>query len=236
MAPITFAHRGGRADRPENSLIAFRDAIARGCTGLESDVHLSADGVPMLVHDPVVHRGLRRLRIARTSAQELERAGVVALPTVYEELGTAFELSLDLKDPQSGPATLQAARNAGDEAERRLWLCATKVDDLVSLRALSPVVRLVHSVRRNVLGSGVERHAASLSSSRLDAMNMHRSDWTLGLVTLFHRFGVAAFAWDVQDLRHLRAALAMEVDALYSDHVDRMVAVVAEWSAGTDSL
>ncbi len=197
-------------------------------------MHLSADGVPMLVHDPVLHRGLRRLRIARTSAHDLERAGVVALRTVYEELGAAFELSLDLKDPASGPATILTARSLGEEAERRLWLCATNVDSLLSLRDLSSAVRLVHSVRRSVLGNGVERHAASLSSARLDAMNMHRSDWTLGLVTLFHRFGVAAFAWDVQDLRHLRAALEMQVDALYSDHVDRMVAVVAEWTGGTD--
>ena len=42
-------------------------------------------------------------------------------------------------------------------------------------------------------------------------------------------FGLRAFAWDVQEVRHLREMLAVGVDALYSDHVDRMVAVVAEW-------
>jgi len=61
-------------------------------------------------------------------------------------------------------------------------------------------------------------------------MNMHHTDWSAGLVALFHRFGVKAFAWDVQEVRHMRAVLAMGVDGLYSDHVERMVATVAEWS------
>jgi glycerophosphoryl diester phosphodiesterase len=213
-------------------MVAFRDAVARGCTGLESDIHVSADGVPMLVHDPVIRRGLRRIRIANTPASELEDLGVVALRSLYAELGSAFELSLDLKHPGAGPPTLMCARAAGDEAERRLWLCASTVEELTALRQLSASVKLVHSVRRSALGSGVERHAAQLASTGLDAMNMHRSDWSLGLVTLFHRFEVAAFAWDVQDVRHLRLALDMQVDGIYSDHVDRMVAVVAEWSSG----
>jgi len=58
-------------------------------------------------------------------------------------------------------------------------------------------------------------------------MNMHQSEWTPGLVTLFHRFKVKVFAWDVQEVRHLRAMLALGVDAVYCDHVDRMVDVIA---------
>ena len=61
-------------------------------------------------------------------------------------------------------------------------------------------------------------------------MNMHRSDWTAGLVGLFHRFGVQAFGWDAQEVRHLRELLAMGIDAVYSDHVARMVATVGEFT------
>ena len=60
-------------------------------------------------------------------------------------------------------------------------------------------------------------------------MNLHHSEWTAGLVALFHRFEVSAFAWDVQEVRHLRSMLRMGVDALYCDRVDRMVATVGEW-------
>jgi glycerophosphoryl diester phosphodiesterase len=229
VTPITFAHRGGRGDRPENTMTAFRDALARGSTGLESDVHVAADGVPVLVHDPVVRRGIRRIRVGSTSSAALSALGIPSMAELYAELGTGYELSLDAKGPGSGLAMLRAAEAAGPEAVARLWICTATVEELEQLRAESASVRLVHSVRRRVLGADLERHAAHLAASRVDAINMHRSDWSLGLVTLFHRFEVRAFAWDVQEVRQLRELLAMQVDAVYSDWVDRMVATVAEW-------
>ena len=61
---------------------------------------------------------------------------------------------------------------------------------------------------------------------------MRHTEWTAGLVGLFHRFGVLAFAWGAQEVRHVRAMLDVGVDGVYSDHVDRLVATVAEWSDG----
>ena len=66
----------------------------------------------------------------------------------------------------------------------------------------------------------------------IDALNLHHSDWTLGTVTLVHRFGVRALAWDAQEMRHLLRALRFGVDGVFSDRVDRMLAAVGEWSAG----
>ena len=91
-------------------------------------------------------------------------------------------------------------------------------------------MKLVHSTRRASISGPVERYAANLADAGLDVVNLHHADWTAGLVELFHRFGVRAFAWDVQEVRHIRAALAMGIDAIYSDHVDRMVATVAEFA------
>ena len=54
---------------------------------------------------------------------------------------------------------------------------------------------------------------------------MPQPDWTGGLVTLFHRFDVLAFGWDMQFEHQLRPALRMGLDAVYSDHVDLMVDV-----------
>ncbi len=52
---------------------------------------------------------------------------------------------------------------------------------------------------------------------------MRRDDWTGGLVSLFHRFDRAAFAWNLQFDHELRDALRMGIDAVYSDFVDRMM-------------
>ncbi len=229
MTPITFAHRGGRADEaPENSLVAFRRALKLGATGLESDARLSADGQVVLVHGPLVRAGLRRLKVRALPAARLAELGVPRLADLYAEVGTDFELSLDLKEPDVAGPIVAVARDAG--ALDRLWLCARTLPDLESARRIDPDVRLVHSMGRRAYGDALERHASTLVRAGVAALNLREAEWSLGLVTLAHRFDLRAFAWDAQEYRRIRAVLEMGVDAIYSDHVDRLVAAVGEWS------
>src|SRR6476619_1442690 len=60
--PIAFGHRGARAHAQENTLESFALALRLGATGLESDVWLTTDGVPVLDHDGVVRRRMGRSR------------------------------------------------------------------------------------------------------------------------------------------------------------------------------
>ena len=232
MAPITFAHRGARLLHPENTLPAFRAGLAHGARGLESDAWLSADGQVVLTHDAGVRGplfGLWKLRVHDTRADRLTRHGVPRLVDLYTELGADYNLSIDVKDPAAARPLVALARSHG--APARTWLCSPDLDALRDLRPDAGDVRLVHSTVRRRLPDSLERHAADLADARVDAMNLHHTEWTKGLVALFHRFGILAFAWDVQEVRHLRAMLSYGVDGLYSDHVERMVAVVAEWGS-----
>lgn len=224
MPPITFAHRGGRADAPENTLVAFARALEHGAGGLESDARLSGDGEVVLVHGTHIRRGLRRLPVGSTPADRLAEAGVPRLRDLYREVGTDFELSLDLQDPAAAGAVVAAARDAG--AAGRLWLCSGATGVLAEVRRIAPGVRLVHSLRRRRYGDTLEPHVAALAREGIAALNLPDREWSAGLMALVHRFGVAAFAWDVQETRRLLALLDMGVDAVYSDHVDRMVATV----------
>lgn len=230
VRPITFAHRGARTEAPENTMPAFRRALELGASGLETDAWLSADAEVVLVHDRAARRGLRRRNVSRSTADALAELDVPRLFDLYAELGSAFELSIDVKDRAAAEPIVELARAAGDGAPGRLWLCHPSVRFLAGLREHAPDVKLVHSTRRQSIEAPLERHAADMAASGINTMNFHYSEWTAGLVTLFHRFGVRAFAWDVQEVRHLRAMLEMRVDAVYSDRVDRMVATVAEWS------
>jgi len=226
---ITFAHRGARTLEPENTLAAFRRALADGAAGLESDAWLSADGEVVLVHDPVVRRGLRRARVARSTAAELQRFGVPRLADLYEDCGAGYDLSVDLKDPQAAGPMVRLARTHG--AADRLWICVGNRERLRSLRSEAPDVRLVHSPGRGkVVGTALERLAADLAADGIDALNLHHTDWTGGIVSLLHRFDLRAFAWDVQETRHILGMLRIGIDAIYCDRVDRMLAAVGEWS------
>lgn len=51
-----YAHRGNKSEFPENSLLAFRSAIELGVDGIECDVHISADGEAVIIHDETIDR------------------------------------------------------------------------------------------------------------------------------------------------------------------------------------
>ena len=116
MAPHYVVHRGGAALWPENSLTAFRNALALGSRILELDVHLTADGEVAVIHDPTLERttdghgpiarctgaDLRRVRL-RGAGGALTDDGV---PTLDEVLALAapagVALLVEVKTP--GPA------------------------------------------------------------------------------------------------------------------------------------
>ena len=54
--PLIIGHRGASAVAPENTMAAFREAIAAGCDGIEFDVRLTRDGIPVIIHDNTLRR------------------------------------------------------------------------------------------------------------------------------------------------------------------------------------
>ena len=71
-SPLIIGHRGASEHAPENSLAAFRMAIEAGADGVEFDVQLSRDGVPVVIHDTDLKRtGLRGEKVADLTAKEL---------------------------------------------------------------------------------------------------------------------------------------------------------------------
>jgi glycerophosphoryl diester phosphodiesterase len=72
--PLVFAHRGGAALRPENTILAFDHGLALGADGIEFDVHLSRDGVVVVQHDATLERTTNGTGpIAARTADELAR-------------------------------------------------------------------------------------------------------------------------------------------------------------------
>ena len=220
--PIAFAHRGARAHAPENTIEAFNLALRLGATGLESDVWLTSDGVPVLDHDGVVRIRLRSRPIATLPRDQLP-AHIPSLAEMIDACGRDYDLSLDVKDLASGPTVIDVVREVAPALLGRLWLCYPDWRQAAALRQADPDVRLVDSTRLARMKEGPERRAALLAEAGVDAVNLHHSDWTGGLTTLFHRFDRYTLGWDAQHERVLHELLRMGIDGVYSDWVDRMV-------------
>ncbi|HVW72731.1 MAG TPA: glycerophosphodiester phosphodiesterase family protein, partial [Rhizomicrobium sp.] len=122
------AHRGGAGLRPENTLAAFADALARGCDGVELDVQLSRDGMVMVHHD------FRLMKdVARKDGMWLERAGSRIKDLTGAELqqfdigtarpGSGYALNHPLLKPMNAPVpTLEEVVALARAAGRRFLL------------------------------------------------------------------------------------------------------------------
>ena len=220
--PLLFAHRGARAHEAENTMPAFRLAVKLGATGLESDVWVTSDGVPVLDHDGVVGPRLRRRQIEETESGDLP----LTLPRLDELLDLAVEhdlaVSLDVKDPE-GFAAIRALLTARGSLVNRTYLCCEDFDLLCEIAPEYRDLNLVDSSRLARMKDGPERRLAQLADLGVCALNMHHSDWNGGLVTLAHRFERLAFGWDAQFDHTISTLLRMGIDAVYSDWVDRMI-------------
>lgn len=223
--PIAFGHRGARAHAPENTLAGFELALELGANGLESDVWVTADGVPVLDHDGVVKRSLGRTRPIGELQRTALPAHIPSLAELIEQCGTAYHLSLDLKDAAAGHTVINVVTEVAPAMLERIWLCAPRWESLLPLRGRG--AKLVDSTRLAQIKEGPERRAATLRAEGIDAVNLHHSDWNGGMVALFHRFDRVAFGWDMQEPHILQAAFRMGLDGVYSDWVDRMIEIYA---------
>jgi glycerophosphoryl diester phosphodiesterase len=184
MAPTRYvAHRGGAALWPENSLLAFKNAIAAGARLLEMDVHQAADGTVVVIHDPTLDRttngtgpvaartsaDLRALRLRDASGALTEEW----VPTLSEVLALAapagVALLVEIKTPgpaihyvraEDGVRITPGARYEGLEQRILDELAAAAVRERSMLMAFNPAV--VAEVRARAPAQGtvllVDRH------------------------------------------------------------------------------
>ena len=223
--PIAFAHRGASAYAPENTIAAFRLALDLGATGLESDVWLSADGLPVLAHDLTIRPPGRRIRVTTRSAAGLASFNVPTLAGLYDACGTGFELSLDVEHPDAAVPALRVAEATA--AAGRLWLCHYDLELLTALRRRSTDVRLVDSTRPRRIPEGIPALVSALAERGIDCLNMHWRDWTADRVALVHDAGLVAFGWDAQDETAMDRLLDLDIDGIYSDYPDRLGSAIA---------
>lgn len=100
--PLIIAHRGASAVAPENTIAAFEAAIAAGSDGIEFDVRLTRDGVPVVIHDETLYRthGVRK-RVAELSVNQLNEFEVPSLTQLFELFAAnKLILYLEMKDKQ----------------------------------------------------------------------------------------------------------------------------------------
>jgi glycerophosphoryl diester phosphodiesterase len=222
-APIGFAHRGARAERRENTIDAFQRALELGANGLESDAWVTADGVVVLDHDGIAGPLWRRRAISGQIWSDLP-GHIPSLQELYERCGVGFELSLDVKDPSAVEAIMTVSTAA--EAVEHLWLCYRDWREMTRWQGVTGNAHLVESTSLSRIPEGLSARAKKLRKAGIAATNLRRSEWDPDRVAAVHGAGILAFGWGAQTSRQIARLLQLGVDAVYSDHVSRMVAAL----------
>jgi glycerophosphoryl diester phosphodiesterase len=235
--PLVFAHRGGRKHAPENTLPAFRRAVTRGATGIETDAFLTRDGVVVLAHDPVVRTGDRGSRPIR----DLDRAQlpphVPTLTDLLDVVAGGHDVFLDVKDRAALPAIAETVSRRRAPGDGQLWLAHADYREsdwqvVASWAPAVPGVHLVDSTSVHRMGGDPAGHLARLQRTPITWLNLPVQEWTPHLVALTRRSGLRPMAFRVHRAGQARRALRLGLDAVHGDDVDALVAVLRPASPG----
>jgi glycerophosphoryl diester phosphodiesterase len=229
--PLGFAHRGGAADGDENTAAAFERAVKLGFRYVETDVHATSDGVPVVFHDHTLERvtghtgRIDALRWADLATVRV--GGAAAVPRLDDVLGAWPEIrfNIDVKaDAGAGP-TVASIRRAG--AVDRVLVASFSDARLARIRTLAgPALATALgplAIARLRLAS-VAPFPVRLPASAVAAQVPVR----LGALPIVdrrfvdraHRAGRQVHVWTIDDPAEMNRLLDLGVDGIMTDRTD----------------
>lgn len=249
--PVALAHRGGSLYPPnvglENTMTAFRNAVALGYTHLETDVHLTRDGRLVALHDVRLDRvtdrqgSIKNLTWSEVSTAQLRRdtadqPEIVPLLTDIVEAFPDINLNIDLKAPGTAEPLWQLIQRYG--LHDQLCVGSFQQPHLTHFRRLSKgtvataagtagiaamrfspasVSRMLHT-SADVLQVPA---CVSVAGRRLDVV-------TKGFVRAAHGAGLQVHVWTIDDPAEMTRLLDLGIDGLISDRIDVLKNVLTE--------
>ena len=210
---------------PENTLRGLRAGLALGVDGIEIDVQLSADAVPVLLHDNTLDRTTTGsgLLCAMTFAQlrELDAGDGETVPTLSEALAVVVPTALLVIEvkaaPDQAPDTVVEAvlKDVQAAAENRVWLWSFDGALLEALARQAPQLPVAHLCR-----SVTDQVRARVE--RLGLAGVSIADVDESVVREFRRQGLAVFCWTKNDPADLARLVRLPLSGIVSDYPERI--------------
>ncbi len=244
-APLIIGHRGAAAVAPENTLVSFRRAIADGADGIEFDVRLAQDGVPVVIHDPDLRRtGLTEGSIASLSSSELVRTTVgnwfnrrfprrarpeydaATIPTLaevfeYFHAGNAL-LYVEMKCliEEGRALALEVARLVREHAlVNRVVVESFTLDAIAEIKRIAPEIRTaaLFEPKWTRPAPSVRWLMESALAVKADEIALHRLLATRRITAEARRRGLKTVVWTVDNPSYIERALDCGIHALITN-------------------
>jgi glycerophosphoryl diester phosphodiesterase len=219
--PLVIAHRGASAEAPENTLAAFRRALALKVDGIELDVQLTRDGVPVVFHDATLKRltGSRGRLTAKTWPElaTLRVHGAEPIPRLVDVLRLTrgrTVVQIELKAGVAVAPVVQAIRSA--RAEASVILASFEPGLVRESRALAPAIPRMLITEGRRTPAALVRQLAELGAAGLSVH--HRAVCDAAWLNHFHRRGYSVWSWTVNDKLTARRLAGWGIDGLLGDN------------------
>jgi glycerophosphoryl diester phosphodiesterase len=225
-APIPFAHRGGASEAPENTMPAFEHAVRLGYRYIETDVHVTSDGVLLAFHDDVLDRvtdGRGRIdSLPLSVVQKAKVDGREPIPLLEDLLGAFPDIRVNIDPKHDGvvPALVTVLRKC--DAVDRVCVGAFSDRRLSRVRALlGPRVctslgpRNIAKLRSASYGVPVGRLPSPCAQVPTGARGVTLVDKRF--VTAAHARGIKVHVWTIDDRDEMIRLLDLGVDGIMTD-------------------
>jgi glycerophosphoryl diester phosphodiesterase len=221
--PWVVGHRGAAGLEPENTLRAFRRALALGVDAVECDVHLTRDGVPVVLHDATLERttdgagavrDLTWAELARLDAGQGER--IPRLEEVVALVRGRAHLVVELKARGAHGPVLDCLRGAAALSEATL--IAFDLEELAAAARAAPEAARGALFHRLPPDGPTRARALGCAWAFLE----FRAAEAEGVAAL-RSAGLRVGLWTPNEEPELRAALALAPDAVTTDRPDRLL-------------
>lgn len=233
--PLRIAHRGASAECPENTLAAFRRALARRADGVELDAQVTADGVAVVFHDDRLRRltgaSGRLAGLAWPALRRLRVGGREPLPRLAEVLRLLRGRSvvqIEIKPGVPVPPVLAAVRTA--RAEKSVILASFDPAIVAAARDLAPGLPRMLIAERRRSRAWLRRHLAALGAAGLSID--HRAVRSREWVGDFQARGFTVWCWTVNDPHRMRRLAEWGVDAILTDDPALLAGVLKSENGG----
>ena len=221
---LIYAHRGSSAIHPENTLRAFRHALAIGVAGIELDVHATAEGIPVVIHDRDVGRTTDGTgyvdEIPLTRLKTLDAGDGERLPTLAEVLalvGDTAQLDVEIK----GIGIEHAVLDVLGEYPSVTWAISSFAwDTLRTVHKLDPAAEVWPLAER--VGDDLLTIAAELASP---AVSLFTGAYTTESAPMLSDAGLRVMVWTVNDPPEAQRVADLGAFALCTDNPQRISAI-----------
>jgi glycerophosphoryl diester phosphodiesterase len=229
--PLAFAHRGGAAEGDENTTAAFHRAVKIGFRYVETDVHATSDGVPVVIHDArldrVAGRPARVGDLTWADLRTVRLGGTSVVPRLDEVLDAWPRIRFNV-DVKSGPVVepaVAAVQRAG--AVDRVLIASFSDARLARVRALAGP-RLATSVGMRGVARLLAASAAgtplrlpeSVAAVQVPVRAGPLPVLTPRFLKYVHRLRREVHVWTVDDPEEMRRLLDLGVDGIMTDRVE----------------